>query len=177
MRANDTDITEEMNVNGEYCGACHDGQKAFGHTEDNCEKCHNGDISYASEKFKYIRKRLPRDKFGNAVDWVAALKRNAIKPRQSLYEEDFRAMPFDKMLELKAEMNMIPPAVFPHQEHVQWLDCANCHPSVFKIKKKGTQHFRMDRILKGEFCGACHLNVAFPLDDCARCHPDISREM
>jgi hypothetical protein len=28
----------------------------------------------------------------------------------------------------------------------------------------------MARILKAEFCGVCHLSVAFPLDNCERCH-------
>ena len=31
----------------------------------------------------------------------------------------------------------------------------------------------MKYILEGKFCGVCHLNVAFPLDDCQRCHPDM----
>ena len=63
--------------------------------------------------------------------------------------------------------------MFPHWEHVQMLDCSNCHPEIFNLKKKTTKHFSMDNILKGKFCGACHLNVAFPMDPCKRCHPDI----
>jgi c(7)-type cytochrome triheme protein len=53
---------------------------------------------------------------------------------------------------------------------VQWLDCNNCHPDNFNIKKKTTKHFSMERILKREFCGVCHLTVAFPMDDCKRCY-------
>jgi hypothetical protein len=30
----------------------------------------------------------------------------------------------------------------------------------------------MARILKREFCGVCHLTVAFPMNDCKRCHPN-----
>ena len=32
----------------------------------------------------------------------------------------------------------------------------------------------MSRILKREFCGVCHLTVAFPMDDCKRCHSKTS---
>jgi hypothetical protein len=41
-------------------------------------------------------------------------------------------------------------------------------------KKKTTKHFSMDRILKGEFCGVCHLTVVFPMNDCKRCHTNHS---
>ena len=51
----------------------------------------------------------------------------------------------------------------------------NCHPDVFNIKKKTTEHFEMRFILEGRFCGACHLTVAFPLNDCMRCHPAMHR--
>jgi hypothetical protein len=30
----------------------------------------------------------------------------------------------------------------------------------------------MNRILQREFCGVCHLTVAFPMNDCKRCHTD-----
>ena len=36
---------------GGDCGACHDGQIAFGHEKANCGKCHNGDRGYGKEKF------------------------------------------------------------------------------------------------------------------------------
>ena len=35
----ETLITEDANKKGKYCGACHDGKTAFGHTGDNCDKC------------------------------------------------------------------------------------------------------------------------------------------
>ncbi len=87
-------------------------------------------------------------------------------------EDDF-LMPFAKRLKLEARWAMIPAAYFPHAEHQQWLDCANCHPDVFNIKKKTTEHFEMQYILEGKFCGLCHLRVAFPLNECKRCHPDM----
>ena len=34
--------------------------------------------------------------------------------------------------------------------------------------------FSMPLILKGEFCGVCHVTVAFPMNDCKRCHPAMT---
>jgi len=167
-----TEITEEDNKNGLFCGACHNGKIAFGHTEGNCEKCHNNDISYGSEKFPELRSRLPKAKYGNEIDWSKALKDGAIKPKYSIYKDE-KPLDFDKLLELRAEWGGISPAVFPHAAHVQWLDCANCHPDIFNIKKKTTKHFEMKYILDKKFCGVCHLSVALPIDNCKGCHPKM----
>lgn len=173
MKVNATEITEEDNRNGEFCGACHNGIQAFGHTEENCKRCHTGRINSDKKLFGRFYRNMPKDRFGNKVDWSRAIGRRVIKPKQSIFDDSYTPLPFEKVLTLEAEMRMIPPAIFPHRSHTQWLDCANCHPYVFNIKKKTTKHFSMNYILEGKFCGACHLNVAFPLDDCKRCHPDI----
>jgi hypothetical protein len=31
----------------------------------------------------------------------------------------------------------------------------------------------MKHILDDKFCGACHMKVAFPIDDCKACHPSM----
>ncbi|HAR46076.1 MAG TPA: hypothetical protein DCS42_16525 [Nitrospiraceae bacterium] len=174
LKVNTTEITEAANKAGRFCGApgCHDGKTVFGHEKPHCEKCHNGDINYSKGKFPAL-KNFPKTKYGNEIDWVKALAQGLIKPKNELTLPP-ADMSFEKMLSLEAEWSNIPPAVFPHKEHIAWLDCNNCHPDVFNIKKKTTKHFEMVRILKGEFCGACHLNVAFPMDDCKRCHPKMS---
>lgn len=169
LKRNGTGITEEANRGGAYCGACHDGKTAFGHTEANCARCHTGEIRSAGEGFARLA-GLPPAKFGNGVDWSAALASGRITPADTLSPGQKR-MTIDRTVSLDAEWAMVPPAVFSHADHTRWLDCANCHPAIFNIKKKTTQHFSMKAILAGEFCGACHLNVAFPLDDCRRCHP------
>lgn len=175
MQLNVTEITEEANKSGKFCGACHDGKIAFGHGKENCEKCHNGDMNFDMEKFAKL-KDFPKTKFGNKIDWSAALQTGLINPRNFIFTAP-ADMSFDKTMELSAENFMIPPAVFPHKVHIQWLDCANCHPDVFNIKKKTTKHFSMSLCLKGEFCGLCHLKTAFPLNDCKRCHPDMSEDI
>ena len=173
MKENTTEISEEENRAGRYCGACHDGKRLFGHADKaDCAKCHNGDRAYGSEKFRETVAGLPKARSGNGVNWVKALDKMVIMPvsGMSIPEAD---MNFDRKIKLEAEWWNIPPAVFPHGAHVRWLDCNNCHPDIFNIKKKTTKHFLMTRILAGEFCGVCHGKVAFPLDECGKCHPGL----
>lgn len=172
METNGSGITEEANRKGEYCGACHDGETAFGHTEEHCTTCHTGRVAGKSQMFKRLRK-FPKAAFGNRIDWVAAEDKGLIAPVNSILESDFEPIPFNEKFEVPAAWTLIPPAHFSHQMHLRWLECSNCHPDVFKIRKKGTEHFLMKHILEGRFCGVCHLTVAFPLDDCRRCHPDM----
>ena len=174
MKVNTTEITELANRKGKYCGACHNGKIAFRHN-GNCDKCHSGDISYGKEKFDVVFSKLPfaRTSFGDGINWVESFRLGVITPA-SYVKTKSQDLPFDKMLVLDSELKIIPPSIFPHKAHTMWLDCDSCHPDVFNIKKKTTQFFSMSYILKGQFCGVCHLNVAFPLDDCKRCHPGIS---
>jgi c(7)-type cytochrome triheme protein len=172
FKVNTTEITEAANMAGQFCGSagCHDGVTVFGHQKPHCDRCHNGSPAANSELFASLAK-YPKDRYGNGVDWVKALNERVISPmtRLAIPPAD---MSFDKRLVLEAEqLHGIPPAVFPHREHIAWLDCNNCHPDIFNIKKKTTKHFAMVRIMRGEFCGVCHLTVAFPMDDCKRCHP------
>lgn len=172
MKLNTTKITEAENKAGRYCGAvgCHDGKTVFGHEKPHCEKCHNGNRSYGKEKFSDLS-RFPKTDFGDGINWVKALEKGMTKPMSYLNVKTFSDTLFDKTTILEAEWPNIPPAIFPHKAHNQWLDCNNCHPDVFNIKKKTTKHFEMVSIMNGEFCGVCHLKVAFPLNDCDRCHP------
>jgi c(7)-type cytochrome triheme protein len=172
MVLNTTEISEQANRSGRFCGAngCHDGNTAFGHKNpDDCEKCHNGKRWYGKEKFTAIS-GLPRAKYGNGINWVKAVDRGMIKPAHYLSIRPPSQVAILKPLLLETEWGGIPAAIFSHKAHTQWLDCNNCHPDIFNIKKKTTKHFSMNRILKREFCGVCHLTVAFPMDDCKRCH-------
>ena len=178
MKANDSGIIcNNGTLTGKYCTVCHDGKTAFaprGKDGDNCGRCHNAFAGPNQERFAELKKKLPSAKFGNELDWTKALTNGSIKPKKSL-DKDFSLLTLDRSLTLEAEMSGIPPAVFPHKIHSDWLDCNMCHPDIFNIKKKTTKHFSMGRILNKEFCGVCHLNVAFPLNDCKRCHPTMRR--
>lgn len=174
MKVNATEITEDKNRNGEYCGACHNGKTAFGHTKGNCAKCHNGNIMFGKDKFVALS-NMPIARFGNQIDWSKALMEQLIRPRQSIFDISYSPMPFKKELTLEAVGANIAPVIFSHQIHAQWLDCANCHPDIFNIKKKTTEHFSMKFISQGKFCGVCHRSVAFPINDCNRCHCGIEQ--
>lgn len=172
MKVNTTEITEAANKGGRYCGAsgCHDGKSAFGHDELHCEKCHNGKLTYGKEKFAELSS-LPKTMYGNNINWSEALKRGLIKPVNYLTMKP-GGITYDKQLLFGTKRAFVAPSVFPHTEHTQWLDCSNCHPDIFNIKKKGTRSFAKAQIVQGRFCGACHGTVAFPLMDCQRCHQE-----
>jgi c(7)-type cytochrome triheme protein len=175
LLTNSTEITEADNRHGLFCGACHDGGEAFSVTDNaRCKTCHAGTIKSKKIEFKTFSKKLPKASYGNKVDWVQAQEK--LKPRYSFFKNE-KPMDFDKELLLQADWTNVPAVVFSHDVHGQFLDCANCHPDVFNIKKKTTEHFDMRFILEKKFCGACHLTVAFPLDNCRRCHPKMHRNM
>lgn len=170
---NQTDITEKENQAGFYCGACHNGDKLFGHTEEHCDKCHTGKLVSDRDRFVEIARFLPRSQFGNHIDWSRAVMNKRMTPVYSIFKPDEKPLGFRKKLTLEAEWTFVPPAYFSHEVHARWLDCANCHPDIFNIKKKTTRHFSMKYILEKKFCGVCHLKIAFPLNNCTRCHPEI----
>jgi len=143
FEANVTEITEAKIRGGEYCGACHNGTTAFGVTDGSCQRCHGRDRKQLRDTFEKLSRRLPSAPYGNEIDWTKAWEKGEIQPEQSILDDDFEPMPFARDLELQARWIMIPPAVFPHGAHQKWLDCANCHPDIFNVKKKTTEHFEM----------------------------------
>lgn len=172
MKVNATEISEADNRAGKYCGACHNDRIAFG--LKNCGRCHNNDIGYGAEKFDiFLEKPFPRTPYGDGINWVEALRTGMITPRAYLKTKS-KDIVFEKTLTIDSGWNMVSASIFSHRAHIQWLDCSSCHPDLFNIKLKSTKSFTMSNILKGDFCGACHLSVAFPMNDCKRCHPGIS---
>jgi len=171
FKVNTTEITEAKNLKGKFCGACHNGKIAFA-AAGNCDRCHNGNIRTGTEKFAAaLPSMFPSNPFGNGIDWSESYRERLLTPARFLAVRPQNMM-FRKKLVLETAWSVpIPPAVFPHKEHKVWLDCENCHPEPFNIKKKTTKNFAMELLVKGEFCGVCHVNVAFPMQDCDRCHP------
>ena len=104
---------------------------------------------------------------GNQVDWMAALRTGAIAPRTNIHPgTEIRVLDLDIVFTNTAGQ---PYVVFPHRQHTEWLDCANCHPAIF-IARRGANDFGMLDVLEGEYCGRCHGAVSFPLTECRRCH-------
>jgi c(7)-type cytochrome triheme protein len=111
---------------------------------------------------------LPKSKSGNRVDWVTALASGKIQPRSDRTDVDKKpaVLDFNVVREVKGSM---PDVVYPHKQHTEWLDCTNCHPSIF-IPAKGANAISMASILMGKQCGVCHGKVAFPVSECRKCH-------
>jgi c(7)-type cytochrome triheme protein len=176
MKAGDTPIVCDNGLmNGKHCAVCHNGKISFGPREgntDKCSMCHGSNASSNWAKFKALQNRLPRTKFGDEINWAKALEEGLIKPEDSLSGQKKQIVNI-KTLTLEAEMGGISSSIFPHRSHELWLDCSNCHPDLFNIKKKTTATLRMSNMVEGESCGLCHLSVAFPLNDCRRCHPKM----
>lgn len=111
---------------------------------------------------------LPKSRSGNYVDWNRAIDEQLISPRSDIRDPDAMAVVFDLNIVREVKGSM-PDVVYPHKQHTQWLDCANCHPAIF-IPLKGANQISMASILMGEKCGVCHGKVAFPVSECRRCH-------
>ncbi len=123
---------------------------------------------------------LPRDRFG-LVDWVELTRRGMVLPKGSLdpndplYESPVH-YEFDEEGDEDIEDILIPvksetlsAVVFPHTLHAWWLNCKSCHPRRF-TRTAGETRMTMKEMAKGRYCGECHGKVAFPLEDCAKCH-------
>ncbi|MBC8414546.1 MAG: hypothetical protein ISR96_11420 [Nitrospira sp.] len=187
LALNKTVITEKDNMEGRFCGACHNDNIAFGHSEENCDKCHNGNISYGIEQYETL-KHLPRAEYGNGINWVSAIQSGAIQPVNKLYNSlDKEALLSNEQMKRKMrekeilEKNMtiqpnwlfVPPAEISHAIHDKWLDCSNCHPAIFNEELNSTANLSMSKIINSEYCGVCHGKVSFPVDDCKSCHPGM----
>lgn len=111
---------------------------------------------------------LPRSQSGNYIDWVQALQGGKIDPRFDRLDEKARPIVMDLNIVREVKGSM-PDVVYPHKQHTEWLDCANCHPAIF-VPQKGANQISMAAILLGEKCGVCHGKIAFPVSECRRCH-------
>lgn len=105
---------------------------------------------------------------GNRIDWVKSLNANKITPRYDRNDPNANPVVMDLNIVREVKGSM-PDVVYPHKQHTQWLDCSNCHPSIF-IPQKGANQISMASILMGQKCGVCHGKVAFPVSECRRCH-------
>jgi c(7)-type cytochrome triheme protein len=179
QRRDDTGITRAAILAGQYCGACHNGTTAFSARDEQprqCDRCHMKSLDGLDDRFSAFAENLPPAEFGNGIDWAKALAEGFLKPKNTLSRE-YTPLPLPENLQKPLKLETTSPrsdVTFSHEEHYAELDCSSCHPDVFNIKKKGTEAFSMDKNVFGRFCGTCHMRVAFPMNDCHRCHPGIS---
>lgn len=120
-----------------------------------------------AEALKPLFDAAPDPDLGNQVRWAKLLEQGVIQPRTNLWPDTkIRVLDLDIYLDVDGSM---PVVRFPHKAHTMWLDCSNCHTSIFK-DHAGETPISMLTILEGEQCGVCHGAVAFPLTECLRCH-------
>jgi c(7)-type cytochrome triheme protein len=187
MKAGATSIRAADNMRGYYCGACHNGKmpvedrKVFESCAKEqlpkdarrCERCHSLGRDVKREyDFTAFSKKLPKERFGNGIDWEKAEEMGLVKPAQFLEGVSVKRSPLkiQKDFTLEARVEGMPEIIFSHRKHTVWNGCELCHPEIFFGVKKGMTKYTMPEIFEGKYCGVCHRTVAFPLIDCQRCH-------
>jgi len=178
LKGNATGITAADNAKGVYCGACHNGKTAFAacgpdKADKRCERCHSqGRNVKPANDFATFTAKFPKDKFGNGVNWEKAAEDGLITLSDKLpgVSIDQPAKSVQSDFTIKPKTAGTGEIIFSHKKHVLWNGCEVCHPEVFKGGKRGAQVYTMDEIKQKKFCGVCHTTVAFPLEDCGRCH-------
>ena len=187
MKTGGSDIKARDNMNGYYCGTCHNGTRVFedtsvfsscneesGSMNVTCSRCHSLGKKNVIRKydFKEFIRGWPRERLGNGVDWEKAEEQELIMPidyiegvsirrKKLVVQDDFK---------ISSKVKDMPNIIFSHVKHTVWNGCELCHPEIFVGIKKGLTEYSMVEIYEGKFCGVCHNNVAFPLLDCQRCH-------
>ncbi len=187
MKADDSDITAEWNMRELYCGSCHNGKRAIAdkkifascekvvtpETRARCERCHSlGKKGVREYEFTAYTKNLPKTAIGSGIDWEEAEKKGLIKPIDVLEGISIKRPPLkvQKDFSIEAKTTWMEDVVFSHKKHALWNGCEVCHPDIFPSVKKGTVKYTMFEIEEGQYCGVCHDKVAFPIQDCQRCH-------
>jgi len=183
MQAKATGITADTNRRGFHCGACHDGRKSHdgkiifascsdAGKDERCARCHSlGKTGVRKYAYRSYTAKFPKGVYG--VDWEAAEESGAIRPVDFLEGVSVKRTPLQSRedFSVTAHYSWVPDIGFSHKKHSVWNGCEVCHPDIFPTTKKGTIHYSMFLNIAGRYCGACHGKVAFPLNNCQRCHP------
>jgi len=186
MEANATKIKADANAKAFYCGSCHNGTRVYGSKkifaacslnatpgeDSRCGRCHSAGKNVQKEyDYALFTEKLPKENVWNLVDWEDAETRGFIRPIDFLSGISIERPPLtvqkDFTIPSKGWMSNI---IFSHKKHTQWNGCEGCHPDIFPSVKKGTVKYSMFQIFDGQYCGVCHDRVAFPLNDCRKCH-------
>jgi len=81
----------------------------------------------------------------------------------------------DVIINEKAEAEEMSPVIFSHWFHRIRYQCSVCHVDLGIKMKAGSNGITMDKISKGEFCGACHNgDIAWTVESCDLCHSGMS---
>jgi len=187
MKTGSTGIKAADNMNGLYCGTCHNGKmivdakKVFsscsrGVSPENiktCDRCHSAGKDVKKEyNFAEFTSKFPKERFGNGIDWEKTEKDGLIKLTDYIEGISIsrKKMQMPKDFTLDTKTAGLPEIIFSHEKHTVWNGCEVCHPEIFTGVKKGATKYSMIDIFESRFCGVCHGTVAFPNIDCQRCH-------
>lgn len=187
MKAGATEMTAADNRAGVYCGACHNGRAISGRpplfaacneplkaeNQSRCQRCHTVGKNPEREKaFAAFAAKMPRERFGNGIDWEKAEEQGLVTPENYLEGVSVRRAPLKTQQDfaIKSKVEGMPDIIFSHEKHTVWNGCELCHPDIFLGIKKGATTYSMIELFEGKYCGACHDSVAFPQSDCQRCH-------
>ena len=194
-KANANKVGMKAMETGASCGACHDGDMAFGVKSD-CITCHQGasDIAMQSPVGAVTFSHdMHTDMFGCSEChpdlFVSKANSNQVGMKKMEEGESCGAchdgdMAFDvkgdcstchsgefnfsEMIEMQSSVGAVP---FAHDVHTEMFGCDECHPDVFKASANSNQ-VGMKKMEQGESCGTCHDgDTAFGVkDDCTSCH-------
>lgn len=187
MKQGETRMTAADNMRGYYCGACHNGKtQSFENPVfkacsippnpeemSRCDRCHSlGKDVKKKYDFAKFTEKMPKAVLGNGVDWEKAETAGLITLKDNVpgFPIIKKKMPIQKDFSLDSKASWMGDILFSHKKHAKWNGCELCHPDIFLGVSKGATKYNMFQIYEGEYCGVCHLNVAFPLKDCAKCH-------
>lgn len=77
----------------------------------------------------------------------------------------------DVILNNRAETEGVAPVIFPHWFHRIRFQCSVCHVELHIEMRAGANDMNMQRIIDGDYCGACHDGeTAWSVDNCDLCH-------
>lgn len=189
MKAGATGIQAAYNMQGYYCGTCHNGKmvyknrRVFGSCEDRktardtsrCDRCHSlGKKVERQYDFRTFTRKYPKERLGNGIDWEKAEAEGIISPMDFIegISIEKNSLAVQKDFALNPKVEGMPDIIFSHKKHTVWNGCEVCHPEIFIGVKKGKTKYTMIDIYEGKYCGVCHSTVAFPLLDCQRCHTE-----
>jgi len=187
MQEGATKINADLNIQGYYCGSCHDGKRkhlgkeiftacADTYTKDDenkCVICHSqGKISVRQHTYQSFTQKLPLLPGSKAIDWDKAEEMKLISPIDFLEGISIKrnALKEPENFSITSKASWASDVKFSHKKHVAWNGCEICHPDIFPSTEKGTIQYNMLQINRGQYCGACHLKVAFPVALCKQCH-------
>ncbi|MBI5848817.1 MAG: hypothetical protein HZB31_12895 [Nitrospirae bacterium] len=186
MKAGQTGIKAADNMRGFYCGTCHNGKMAVSDRKvfescakvildqsRTCDRCHSqGKNPKREYDFYTYTEKFPKERFGNGINWEKAEADGHIRLVDYIEGVSIKrkALTVQKDFSLNPKVAQMPEIIFSHKKHTVWNGCEVCHPEIFVGVKKGETKYSMPEIFSGKYCGVCHINVAFPLLDCQRCH-------